>query len=64
MNIQDLEEQKAYENALYIVGLVQDTMSLENQGLGDSELNILIEETKANFLKDGEYCQYLRSNDK
>lgn len=64
MNIQDLEEQKAYENALYIVGLVQDTMSLENQGLGDSELNILIEETKAKFLKDGEYCQYLRSNDK
>ena len=50
IDIQTLKENRAKERALYIVGLVQDTSALELQGLEDKELNLLIEETKEQFL--------------
>ena len=53
LDISLLRENRAKERALYIISLVQDTSSLERQGLEDSELNILLEETKENFLNGG-----------
>jgi len=58
IDIQTLKEQRARERALYIVGLVQDTSALEMQGLEDNELNLLIEETKEQFLH-GDYQKTL-----
>ena len=49
-----LIDKRAEEKALYIVSLVQDTSALEMQGLEDDNLNILIRETKEQFLT-GEY---------
>lgn len=49
-DIQTLREKRAEEKALYIVSLVQDTSSLEMQGLESNELQTLIEETKKQFL--------------
>ena len=50
MDIDILREQRAKERALYIVSLVQDTSALEMQGLEKKELDILIEDTKREFL--------------
>ncbi len=50
VDINTLKDQRAKEKALYIVSLVQDTSALEMQGLEDDNLNILITETKAQFL--------------
>lgn len=50
LTIDELKEKRAKEKALYIVGLVQDTSALEMQGLENNELNILIEQTKQEFL--------------
>lgn len=50
LSIETLNEKRAKEKALYIVSLVQDTSSLEKQGLDIEELNILIENTKKQFL--------------
>ena len=58
LNISLLRENRAKERALYIISLVQDTSSLEKQGLKDSELNILLNETKEKFL-NGEYKKTL-----
>ena len=58
LDISLLRENRAKERALYIVSLVQDTSSLEKQGLKDSELNILLDETKEKFL-NGEYKKNL-----
>ena len=58
IDIQTLKEQRAKERALYIVSLVQDTSSLEMQGLEKNELQILIEETKEEFL-NGKYKKNL-----
>lgn len=58
IDISALRENRAKEKALYIVSLVQDTSSLEKQGLEKNELNILIEETKEQFL-NGEYQKNL-----
>ncbi len=50
VDIDMLREQRAKERALYIVSLVQDTSALEMQGLEKRELDILIEDTKREFL--------------
>lgn len=44
------EEAQAYKRAVYIVSLVQDTMSLEGQGLGKEAIDKLIEKAKQEFL--------------
>lgn len=58
IDIQTLKEQRASEKALYIVSLVQDTSALEMQGLEMEKLNILLRETKEQFLH-GEYQKNL-----
>lgn len=60
-SIETLNEKRAEEKALYIVSLVQDTSSLEMQGLDIEELNILIENTKKQFLT-GKYKNTLWVN--
>jgi len=58
IDISTLKENRAKEKALYIVSLVQDTSALEMQGLESNEINILIEDTKNQFLY-GEYQKNL-----
>ena len=58
IDIDTLKKQRAEQKALYIVSLVQDTSSLEMQGLEKSNLNILIEDTKKQFLS-GKYQKNL-----
>jgi len=50
IDINHLKEQRAKEKALYIVSLVQDTSALEKQGLESEALELLIEDTKEQFL--------------
>ena len=50
VKISVLKEQRARKKALYIVSLVQDTSALEMQGLKNSDIQRLIEETKDQFL--------------
>lgn len=50
LSINELEQNRAKEKALYIVSLVQDTSSLEQQGLDDEQLNLLIKQTQYDFL--------------
>lgn len=50
IDITTLKEQRAQEKALYIVSLVQDTSALEMQGLERSDIKLLIEDTKEEFL--------------
>ncbi len=54
VDIDTLTNKRAEQKALYIVSLVQDTSSLEMQGLEKDNLNILIEDTKNQFLT-GDY---------
>lgn len=58
IDIQTLKDKRAEEKALYIISLVQDTSALEMQGLESDELNILLQETKEQFLT-GEYQKSL-----
>jgi predicted transcriptional regulator len=58
INIESLRDKRATEKALYIVSLVQDTSALEMQGLESNEINILLQETKEQFLT-GEYQKNL-----
>ena len=58
VTVDKLKDNRANQNALYIVGLVQDTSALEMQGLENKELNILIAETKEQFLS-GDYKKNL-----
>ena len=58
IDISTLKENRAKEKALYIVSLVQDTSALEMQGLENNDINILIEDTKNQFLY-GEYQKNL-----
>ena len=51
-SIEELMDKRAKQKALYIISLVQDTSSLEMQGLDENELNKLIQETKDKFLAD------------
>ena len=50
LDVKTLKEKRAKEKATYIVSLVQDTSALEKQGLKNSDINILIQETKKEFL--------------
>lgn len=50
INTKTLREKRAKEKALQIVSLVQDTMSLEKQGLEQKHIKKLLEETKEAFL--------------
>ena len=54
INIDTLRDKRASEKALYIISLVQDTSALEMQGLENDNLNLLLQETKEQFLT-GEY---------
>jgi transcriptional regulator with XRE-family HTH domain len=58
IDIDTLKEKRATHKALYIISLVQDTSALEKQGLEDSQLNLLIQEIKEQFLH-GEYRRNL-----
>jgi len=49
-DLKTLRETRAKEKALYIVSLVQDTSSLEMQGLESEALQSLIQDTKEQFL--------------
>ncbi len=49
-NAKKLKEKRAQERAKYIISLVQDTSSLEMQGLKQESINNLIEQTKQEFL--------------
>ncbi len=50
IDIDTLKNKRAEQKALYIVSLVQDTSSLEMQGLEDENINTLLQETKQQFL--------------
>jgi hypothetical protein len=54
IDLKTLKEKRAKQQAIYIVSLVQDSASLEMQGLDKEDLDSLIEETKQQFLT-GEY---------
>jgi len=58
VDVKTLRENRAKEKALYIVSLVQDTSVLEKQGLDNKYLELLIEDTKEQFLT-GEYQKNL-----
>lgn len=58
IDLQALKDKRATEKALYIVSLVQDTSALEMQGLAMEQINILLSETKEQFLH-GEYQKNL-----
>jgi transcriptional regulator with XRE-family HTH domain len=61
IDVWTLKEKRANEKALYIISLVQDTSSLEQQGLDKDSLQQLIEDTKEQFLS-GEYRKNLWVN--
>lgn len=50
ISITNLKQNRAKEKALYMVSLVQDTSSLEEQGLDNKQLNLLVEQAKDSFL--------------
>ena len=58
VDIETLRKNRAKEKAIYIVSLVQDTSTLEMQGLGKSDIKNLISDTKEQFL-NGEYRKNL-----
>ncbi len=61
VDIQTLKEHRAKQKALEIVSLVQDTSSLEMQGLEEKQIQLLVNETKEEFLT-GQYSKYLWVN--
>jgi predicted transcriptional regulator len=58
IDIKTLKEKRAEEKALYVVSLVQDTSSLEMQGLEDESIKKLLNKAKDQFLT-GEYQKTL-----
>jgi len=58
VDVKTLKERRAKEKAIYIVSLVQDTSSLEMQGLESGAIKELIHDTKEQFLT-GEYRKNL-----
>jgi transcriptional regulator with XRE-family HTH domain len=50
ISITDLEQNRAKEKALYMVSLVQDTSSLEEQGLDNEHLSLLIKQAEYDLL--------------
>jgi hypothetical protein len=58
INIQTVKEKRAEQRALYVVSLVQDSASLEMQGLEEDQIQELLEQTKQDFLI-GDYQESL-----
>ena len=58
VDIEALKQQRAKEKALYIISLVQDTSSLEKQGLEQEVLDTFIKEAEKEFL-EGSYQKNL-----
>ena len=58
VDINRLKRNRAKQKAKYIVSLVQDTSSLEEQGLDNKDLDILISQAEKEFL-DGQYQKNL-----
>jgi len=54
IDIDSLRDERAKERALYIVSLVQDTSSLEKQGLDNDDVKEMVQDTKMQLLY-GEY---------
>lgn len=54
LTLQELQQQRAHEKALFLASLVQGTSALEMQGLEDDNLNSIITSFEKEFL-DGEY---------
>lgn len=54
IDIDSLRDERAKERALYIVSLVQDTSSLEMQGLDNDDIKEMVQDTKMQLLY-GEY---------
>ncbi len=54
VDIKTLRDKRAEKRAIYVVSLVQDTASLEMQGLDKDDINEMIIETKMQLLY-GEY---------
>jgi len=58
VDVETLRDARAKEKAVYIVSLVQDTSALEMQGLESKAIQLLLEDTKEQFLT-GEYQKNL-----
>ena len=58
VDLETLRDKRANEKAVYIVSLVQDTSALEMQGLKNTAIQKLIQDTKKEFLT-GEYRKNL-----
>lgn len=54
VDIDSLRDKRAKERAIYIVSLVQDTSSLEMQGLDNDDIKEMVQDTKMQLLY-GEY---------
>jgi len=50
LSINELEQNRAKEKALYMVSLVQDTSSLEEQGLDSEDLDLLTKQAEYDLL--------------
>ncbi len=50
ISIAELKQNRAKQKAIYMVSLVQDTSSLEEQGLDNEQLNLLIKQAENSFL--------------
>jgi len=61
INLDTLRENRAQKQALYIVSLVQDTASLEMQGLDTKDISDMIQDTKMQLLY-GDYKNKLWVN--
>jgi len=61
VNLDALRENRAQKQALYIVSLVQDTASLEMQGLDKKDIDDMIQDTKIQLLY-GDYKNKLWVN--
>lgn len=51
ISLEELEERRAYDKAVYMASLVQGTSSLEKQGLEDEQLKSIISMYEKEFLK-------------
>ena len=58
VDVEILKQKRAKEKALYIISLVQDTSSLEKQGLEQGALDTFVKETQKEFL-EGNYQKNL-----
>lgn len=61
VDVETFKQKRAKEKALYIISLVQDTSSLEKQGLEQDVLDTFVKDTQKEFLK-GNYQKNLWVN--